>query len=77
MGRAQGVFRASEVRRIEQQDRWDKEAIHNVTGVPWRMVGGKWTVDRLVTQVDPLPPPPPVPLEGARVQRESITRTDI
>ena len=56
--------------------RWDKEAINNVIGVPWRLVDGKWTVDRPVTQVDPLPPPP-VPFEGARVQRERITRTDI
>ena len=60
----------------EQQDRWDKEAINNVIGVPWRIVDGKWTVDRPMTQIDPLPPPP-VPFEGARVQRERITRTDI
>ena len=33
-------------------------------------------MDRPVTQVDPLPPLP-VPFEGARVQRERITRTDI
>ena len=73
---AEGVFRAREVRRLEQQDRWDREAINNVIGVPWRTVEGKWTVDRPVTQVNPLPPPP-VPFEGARVQRERITRTDI
>ena len=73
---AEGVFRAREVRRLEQQDGWDKKAINNVIGVPWRIVDGKWTVDRPVTQVDPLPPPP-VPFEGARVQRERITRTDI
>ena len=36
----------------------------------------KWTVDRPVTQIDLLPPPP-APFEGARVQRERITRTDI
>ena len=35
------VFRAREVRRIEHQDRWDKETINNVIGVPWRMVDGK------------------------------------
>ena len=54
--------------------RWDKEAINNVIGVPWRIVDGKWTVDRPTIQIDPLPPP--VPFAGARVQRESITRTD-
>ena len=47
---AEGVFRAREVRRLEQQDRWDKEATNNVIGVPWRTVDGKWTVDRPVTQ---------------------------
>ena len=73
---AEGVFRAREVRRIEHQDRWDKEAINNVIGVLWRIADGKWTVDRPVTQIDPLPPPP-VPFEGARVHRERITRTDI
>ena len=40
------------------------------------MVDGKWTVDRPMIQIDPLPPPP-VPFEGARVQRERITRADI
>ena len=40
---AEGVFRAREVRRIGEQDRWDKEAIKNVFGVPWRMFYGKWT----------------------------------
>ena len=74
---AEGGFRAREIRRIERQNRWDKEAINNVIGVPWRLADGKWTVDRPVTQIDPLPPPPPVPFEGARVQRERITRTDI
>ena len=67
---AEGAFRAREVRRMEQQDRWDKEAINNV------IVDGKWTVDRRATQIDPLPPPP-VPFEGAPVQRERITRTDM
>ena len=33
-------------------------------------------VIRLVTQIDPLPPPL-VPFEEARVQRERITRADI
>ena len=38
---AEGVFGARKVRRSEQQDRWDKEAINNVIGVPWRIVDGK------------------------------------
>ena len=76
VGTAEGVFRAREVRRMEQQDRWDKEAINKVIGVPWRNVGGKWTVDRPVTQIDPLPPPA-VPFEGARVRTERFTRTDL
>ena len=43
---ADGVFGAREVRSIEQQDRWDKEAINNVIGVPRRIADGIWTVDR-------------------------------
>ena len=35
---AEGAFRAREKRRLEQQDRWDKEAINNVIGVPWTNV---------------------------------------
>ena len=38
---AEGVFRAREVRRIEQKYRWDKEANNNLIGVPWRLVDGK------------------------------------
>ena len=49
---AEGVFRAREVRRLEQQDRWDKEAINNVIGVPSRLADGKWTVDRPTIQID-------------------------
>ena len=44
------MFRAREVRKIEHQE----EAINNVIGVPWRSADGKRTVDRLVTQIDPL-----------------------
>ena len=33
-------------------------------------------MDRPATQIDPLPPPP-VPFEGAPVQRERITSADI
>ena len=73
---AEGVFRARDVRTIEHQNRWDKEAITNVIGVPWSIAYGQWTVYRPATQIDPLPSPP-VPFEGARLQRERITRTDI
>ena len=45
-------------------------------GVPWRMADGKWTVDRPEVRVDPIPIPP-LPLEGARIQRERITKQDI
>ena len=37
VGTAEGVFRAREVRKLEQRDRWDKEAINNV-----RIVDGRW-----------------------------------
>ena len=60
---------------MEQQDRWDQEAINNI-GVPRRMVDGKWAVDRPATHIDQLPPPP-VPFEGDREQWERIARTDI
>ena len=73
---ADGVFRAREIQRLEPQDRWDKEAIYNVIGVPWRMTGGKRTVDRPEVRVDPIPIPP-LPFEGARIQRERITKKDI
>ena len=72
VGTAEGVFRARELRRLEQQNRWDNAAINNVIGVPWRIVDGKWTVDKKTIQIDPLPPPP-MPFEGARVQ----SRADI
>ena len=45
IGNADGVFRAREIRRLDPQDRWDAEAIKDVIGVPWRMTGGRWTVD--------------------------------
>ena len=76
IGHADGVFRAREIRRLEPQDRWDAEAINSVIGVPWWMTDGKWTVDRPEAQVDPIPIPP-LPFEGARVQRERITKQDI
>ena len=75
-GTAEGVFRALEVRRIEQKDRWGKEAINNVIGVLWRLVDGECIVDRPMTQINPLPPPA-LPFEGARVQRERMTMTDM
>ena len=76
IGNAGGVFRAREMRRLEPQDRWDAEAINNVIGVPWRMTDGRWTVDRPEAQVDPIPIPP-LPFEGALVQRERIAKQDI
>ena len=60
---AEGVFRAREVRRVEHQNRWDKEAINSVIGVPWRIADDKWTVDRPATQIDPVPPPPVLELK--------------
>ena len=47
---AEVVFGAREVRRIEHQDRWDKEAINNLIGVPWRNADGNWTVDTPVSR---------------------------
>ena len=76
IGNADGVFRAREIRRLEPQDRWDTEAIINVIGVLWRMTDGRWTVDRPEAQVDPFPIFS-LPFEGARVQRERITKQDI
>ena len=76
IGNADGEFRAREIRRLEPQDRWDTEAINRVIGVPWRMTDGKWTVDRPEVQADPIQIPP-LPFEGARIQRERITKQDI
>ena len=76
VGNAEGVFRAREIRRLEPRDRWDREAINSIIGVPWRMTDGRWTVDRPEIQVDPIPMPP-LPFDGARVQRERITKQDI
>ena len=76
IGNADGVFRAREIRRLEHQDRWDKEAIGSLIGVPWRMKDGKWTVDRPEVRVDHIPIPP-LPFEGARIQRERVTKKDI
>ena len=61
-GNADGVFEVREIRRLEPQSRWDKEAVKNV-----RMTDGTWRVYRPEIQVDPIPIPiPPLPLEGAR-----------
>ena len=46
IGNTDGVFRAREIRRLERQSRWDKEAVNNVMGVPWGMAetaDGQWT----------------------------------
>ena len=78
LGCADGVFRAREIRRLEPQDRWDTGAINSVIGVPLRMTDGRWTVDRPQVRVDPIQIPP-LPFEGARIQRERqrITKQDI
>ena len=73
IGNADGVFRAREIRRLEPQSRCDKDAVKNVTGVPWRMTDGRWTVDRPGLRVDPIPIPP-LPFARARIQRERITK---
>ena len=39
------------------------------------MTDGRWTVDRPEVRVDPIPIPP-LPFDGARVQRERITKQD-
>ena len=43
IGNSDGVLRAREIRRLEPQDRRDREAINSVIGVPWRMTDGQWT----------------------------------
>ena len=50
--------------------------IEAVTCVPWRLAVKRWTVDRLEARVNPVPPPQ-MPFEGARVQRERITKQDV
>ena len=76
IGNADGVFRAREIRRLEPRDRWDREAINNVIGVPWRMTDGRWSVDIPEVQVEVIPLPP-LPFDGSRVQRERIIKQDI
>ena len=49
-----------------------KEATNNVIGVPWRRTDGRWTEVR----EDPILFPP-LPFEGARIQRDRITKQDI
>ena len=62
--------------RYQPQDRWDAQAVHSVIGVLGRMTDGKWTVDRPEVRVDPIPIPP-LPFEGARIQRGRINKQDI
>ena len=54
VGTAEGVLRVRELRRIEHQNRWDKEVINNVIGVPWKIADDKWIVDRPATQDAPV-----------------------
>ena len=75
IGNEDGVFRVREVSRLEPQSRWSKEAVNNVIGVPWRMTDGRWTVDRPEIKEDSIPIPP-LPFEGARIQRERTTKQD-
>ena len=46
VGNADGVFSPREIRRLEPQNRWDKEAINSVIGVLCRLADGRWTVAR-------------------------------
>ena len=71
-----GVFRAREIRRLEPRRRWDTEAVNSVIGVPRSTTDGKWTVDRPEVRVHPIPIPP-LPFDGARCQRERVTKQDI
>ena len=61
VGNADGVFRAREIKRLEPESRWDKEAVKNLIGVLWRLTEGR--VARPEIRVDPIPIPP-LPFEG-------------
>ena len=74
-GAAEGVFRARAVRRLEQNDRWDKEMIEGQVRVPWGRTDGRWAVVRIEVRVDPVPTP--MSFDGLRVQRDRITKQDI
>ena len=76
IGNADGVFRGREIRRLEPQDRWDREAVNSVIGAPWRVTDGKWTVDRPEVRVDPIPIPP-LPFLGSTNPGENIAKHDI
>ena len=77
IGNADGVFTAREIRITGTSGQvGNTEAVNSVIGVPWRMTDGKWTVDRPDVRVDPIPNPP-LPSEGARIQKERITKQDI
>ena len=76
VGNTHGVFTAREIWRLEPLDTWNAEAITNVIGVPWRMTDGRWSVDRQEARVDSIPTPP-LSHEGARIQRERVTKQDI
>ena len=65
IGNVDGVFRAREIKRLELQSRWDKEAVNNAIGALWRMTDGRWRVDRPEIRVDPFLIPP-LPFEGTR-----------
>ena len=52
-----------------------KKVINSVIGVRWRLTDVKWTVDRPGVRLDTVQIPP-FSFEGARIQRESITKQD-
>ena len=58
IGDAEGVFRAGEAKRLEPQNRRNKESTKSVVGVPRRTTDGRLTVDRPTIQVDTVPIPP-------------------
>ena len=67
-----------EYSELAKSEDWNLRAggTQKASTVPWRMTDGKWTVDRPEVRVDPIPTPP-LPFEGARIPRESITKQDI
>ena len=76
IGKADGVFRVREIRRLQPQSRWDKKVIKNVIGVLRRKTDSRWTVGRPKIRANPIPIPP-LPLEGTRFQRERVNKQDI
>ena len=77
IGASHGVLRAREIRRLEPQSRWDREAINSVIGMPWMLALVRWTMDKREVRVDPIPIPP-VPFAECKFRRkESQSKTSI